>query len=143
LARTFSAASRAVSAIRRAVVSGRFAALIHSRIARLAERGNASQWSRARGSASSAAASAGGSTRFSTSSSAVHDPSAFAASTTASPAGRIRPASTRRAIRSLFGRDQPLPRLRGVNSSRERSSSIVPARLSTHPTQSASSTASP
>ncbi len=45
-------------------------------------------------------------------------------------------------MRSLFGRDHPLPVLRGVISSRERSPSTVLARLSTHPTQSASSTAS-
>jgi hypothetical protein len=40
-----------------------------------------------------------------------------------------------------LGRDQPLPRLRGANQSIDRSSSIVPAVLSTHPTVSASSMA--
>jgi hypothetical protein len=52
------------------------------------------------------------------------------------------PAATSRSIRSLFGRDQPLPGRRGVNSSRERPSSTVRRTLSIQPKQSASSTSS-
>ena len=72
----------------------------------------------------------------------VHEPSALAASILARPASVICPFAISRAIRSLFGFDQPLPRLRGVKSCIVRSSSAVLAWLSIQPKQSASSTAS-
>ena len=116
--------------------------LIQTRLARLAERGNPSQLRRASGSASSAAVSSGGSSRFSTASRAVQEPSARAAASTACPGGAIIPAASSRAMRSLLGRDQPLPRRRGVSSSMVRRSSTEPPFESTQPKQSASSTTS-
>ena len=69
-------------------------------------------------------------------------PSALAAAIFAAPAGASSPLASSRAMRSLFGRDQPLFALRGVTSSIVRSSSRRRPRLSTQPKQSASSTAS-
>ena len=69
-------------------VSGRLAVTTHSRAARRADRGKASQCRRAAGSASRAAVSSGGSIPASTVSSSVQLPDALAASMAAIPAGR-------------------------------------------------------
>ena len=65
----------------------------------------------------------------------------MAASMIARPAGSIRPSASSRTIRSLLVRAQPLPGLRRVNQSVDRSSSSVRPAESIHPTHSASSTA--
>jgi delta 1-pyrroline-5-carboxylate dehydrogenase len=140
LARSLRAACSAVSAMRRARVSGRRACTIHSRRARRAEGGNASQFSRAPGWASRAAARSSGTSRSSTASSSVHDPSALAASMSASPAGSISPAASSRSMRCLFDRDHPLRGLRRANHSILRSSSSARPVLSIHPKHSACST---
>ena len=75
-------------------------------------------------------------------SSEVHEPSAFARSTAAIPAGAITPAASSRSIRALFVAAQPLPGFLGAKYSFERRSSTRPAVESTQPKHSASSTAS-
>jgi hypothetical protein len=89
--------------------------------------------SRAGGSAASAAARSSGTTSASTSSSSVHEPSACARRTDSSPGSAIAPAAVSRSTRALLVRAQPLPGFRGVNRSIDRSSSTVPAVLSTQP----------
>src|SRR3954470_19814219 len=140
LARSPAAAFSAVSAIRLARVGSVRACTIHSRIARRAERGNASHCSREPARASKAADRSGGTTRFSTSSSRLQVPLALAISTVRRPAGSSSPATSSRAIRSLLVRAQAERGLRGANHSLLRSVSIVPPLLSTQPTQRASST---
>ena len=54
----------------------------------------------------------------------------------------MRPAASSASMRRLFGRAQPLPRLRAVNQSIVRSASSLPPLLSTQPNASASVTAS-
>src|SRR5439155_319054 len=70
----------------------------------------------------------------------IHDAAGFifSAVVLASPAASMRPSLRRRAIRSLFVRDHPLPVLRGVKSRLVRSSSSGLFTLSIHPKQSAS-----
>jgi hypothetical protein len=139
-ARWFSCARRAVSNTRLSRVAAVLACTIHSRMPRRAERGKASQWRRASGQAASAAARSSGTTPSSTESSIVQLPSACAASTLARPAGAMRPCAMSRSTRSLFGRAQPEPDLRGANQSIVRRSSSFFGRLSTQPKHSASST---
>jgi len=62
--------------------------------------------------------------------------------TNAIPAGVILPSRTSFATRRRFDADQLLPAFLGVNFLAYLSSSMRLTRLSTHPTQSASSTAS-
>jgi hypothetical protein len=81
-----------------------------------------------------------GSTRSSTSRSTSQVPDSRARATAARPAGRSRPEASSRAIRALFAADQRLVGRRGVSRREDRSSSTLRGRLSTHPTQSASST---
>ena len=64
----------------------------------------------------------------------------MAASIIARPAGVIRPSASSRTTRSLLVRAQPLPDLRRVNQSIDRSSSSLRPDESIQPTQSASST---
>ena len=73
------------------------------------------QLAAASGSASRAAARSSGTTRFSTSSSMVQAPFAFARSTAARPAGVIRPAAVSRSTRALLVLAQPLRGLRGAD----------------------------
>ena len=75
------------------------------------------------GRASSAAARSSGTTRSSTGSRIVHEPSALAASTAARPAGVMRPSASSRATRSRLVRAQTLPLRRGDHQSMPRSSS--------------------
>jgi hypothetical protein len=109
-------------------------------MARRVEGGKPSHSRRAPRSASSATRRSAGSTRSWDASSAVHDPSALAASMTARPAACSAPAASRRSIRRLLTRDQPLRGLRGVSSSMERAASSRRPSESIHPKHSASST---
>ena len=94
------------------------------------------------GTGASAAARSSGTTRSSTASSLVQDPSRLASSIRASPASVISPSARSRSTRSLFDRAQPLPRLRGENRSIVRSSSSPADLPSIQPKHSASRTAS-
>lgn len=83
----FSAASATVSAIRLARVSSRFALAIHQRMDFVTEGLKKAKFVAAASFASSAARRSGGIVRLSTASYAPHEPSAFAASILARPAG--------------------------------------------------------
>src|SRR5689334_22887630 len=128
--------------MRVARVAGCLALAIHSRIARFAERGNASKYSLAVGFSANSLAKSGGISNFSIASSAFHEPSCLAASIFTRPAGDISPASINLATRFLLCRDQPVPDLGGANHNIERSSSSLLGLLSTQPKHRASSTAS-
>ena len=141
VARSFTCAFSAASATRFGPRLGPFG--LHDPLQDRAPRPSAGTRPSARGAggwAANAAARSSGTTRFSTSSSSVHDPSALAASITASPAGAISPAAVSRSMRSLLVRAQPLPRLRGANHSIVRSASSERPLLSTQPKHSACST---
>ena len=117
------AASAAVRWMRAWRVVLVLALVIHSRMARRADRGKAFQYRRAPGVASRAAARSAGSVSVSASSRAVHAPLALAATTAARPAGCMRPSLVSCSTRALLRADQLLPGLRGVRRRAERCSS--------------------
>jgi len=123
--------------MRDARVSARFAIAMFVRPSFFADGGKASQFSRAAGTASSAAARSSGSIPASGPSSTLHDPSAFAASITRMPAGASIPAASSSAMRTLFVAAHPLPRRRGENHCPTLPSSNVRTGPSIQPKQSA------
>src|SRR3990172_2084251 len=138
----FSAARRTVSSILFLRVSALLALVIQYRITFFDESLNASKFRLAWGFAEKARLKSGGISRRSIASSLVHEPSRFAASILARPAGAIRPSSMSFSTRRLLGFDQTLPGLRGVICSLKRVSSSEFVRLSIQPKDSPSSTPS-
>ncbi len=137
-----SVASLAVSATRRACVSGVFACMIHSRAARRTDGGKALKFSLAAGFPASAFARSGGGDSVAMESRRDQLPSAFARSMAARPAFVMRPSASSCLIFVVLRSDHALAGLRGLRRTIVRSASSLRGRLSIQPKQSASSTTS-
>ncbi len=136
-------ASRTHWAIRFARVASVFELAMIQRAPFLAEGGNADQFFAAATDFASAAVKSAGSSSRSIASRSDHEPSAFAASIFARPIDVIRPLASSASILRLLTADHGLPVFRGEKYSIVRRSSSFRGRLSIHPKQRASSTASP
>ena len=108
------AARRTTSAMRRARVSGRFASSTQYTYWRRGEAGHSSQRAAAAGTPASAASRSGGVTSSLPDVAWSHVPRRFASSTSAMPAGVMRPSAIMRPTRATLLSLHTLPGLRGV-----------------------------